>query len=158
MVAFLVSFAVLVAGAGFGLFVGSKRPPGTPVTWGEAFVAGTYVFAMMLLAYGIVPHQWLSFADNELLWRSDKLLIGVSGSGVKLGAAAKTMGGTGRILVTFQALRDMIAAVIYIVFLSGQVWLWAVWQKRGRKKPEVERASVFGRPLLRASRLRAGGA
>jgi len=133
------------------LYVGNRRPIGTPVTWGEAMVGGTWVFGIMMLAYGIVPHQWLNFADNELLWRPDKLLVGISSGGVVWGNDAKDLGGTGRILINYQAIRDIIATVIYIVFLGGQMYLWSVWQKRGRKKPgDVEEArSRFGRPVLR---------
>jgi len=148
--AVLVSMLLLAIGIAVILLVGSHRPIGTPLTWGEAFVGATWVFALMLIAYGIIPHQWLAYADNELLWRADKLLLGASSAGVKFGDKAKTMGGSGRILINYQAIRDIIAATIYIVFLSGQVWLWAIWQKRGRKKPEVELSSAFGRPVVKA--------
>jgi hypothetical protein len=142
---------ILVLMVAVCLVVGARRPIGTPVTWGEAMVAGTWVFAVMLLAYGVVPHQWLAFADNELLWRPDKLLVGISSGGVVWGNAAKNLGGTGRILINYQAIRDIVATVIYAVGLGGQMYLWSVWQKRGRKRPgEVETArSRFGRPVLR---------
>jgi hypothetical protein len=151
MAAFVSSMLALFLGVAVCLYVGSKRPIGTPLTWGEAMVGGTFAFALMLLAYGIVPHQWLAFADNELLWRPDKLLVGISSAGVVWGNDAKNLGGTGRILINYQAIRDIIATVIYIVGLGGQMYLWSVWQKRGRKKPgEVEEArSRFGRPVLR---------
>ena len=151
MAAFLSSLIILFLAVGICLYVGSRRPIGTPLTWGEAMVAATFVFAIMLLAYGIAPHQWLAYADNTLLWRPDKLLVGISSAGVVWGAKAKTLGGTGRILINYQALRDIIAATLYIVFLGGQMVLWSVWQKRGRKKPgDVEEArSRFGRPVLR---------
>lgn len=151
MVAFVSAMLVVVLGVGVCLFVGSRRPIGTPLTWGEAMVAGTFVFALMLVAYGVAPHQWLAFADNKLLWRADKLLVGVSSAGVVWGQKAKNLGGSGRIIVNYQAIRDIIASVIYILFLGGQVYLWSVWQKRGRKKPgDVEAAtSRFNRPLLR---------
>src|SRR5438045_9752445 len=87
--------------------------------------------AVVALAYGVVPDQWLRWADNRLVWRSDKLLLAVSSKGVKFGDAAKTFGGTGRILITYQALRDMIAAGIYIVMLGVQIALGAMLQKRG---------------------------
>ena len=48
-----------------------------------------------------------------------------------------------------QAVRDIVAAGIYIVFLVIQVMLWSAWQKRGRKAPEVELSSRFGRPVMR---------
>ena len=149
MVAFAFSFLLMIVMIGICLWFGKRRPPGAPFTWGEAFVTGTWVFAIMLLAYGVVPHQWLTFADNDLLWRADKLMIGISSAGVVWGNDARDLGGSGRILVNYQAIRDIIAAVLYIVFLAGQVWLWSVWQKRGRTKPEVEVSSAFGRPVVR---------
>jgi hypothetical protein len=149
--AFVTSMLVVIVGAGICLYVGTKRPIGTPLTWGEAMVAGTFVFALMLVAYGVAPHQWLSFADNTLLWRADKLLVGISSGGVVWGQGAKNLGGSGRIIINYQAIRDIIASLIYIVFLGGQMYLWSVWQKRGRKKPgDVEAAtSRFNRPVLR---------
>jgi hypothetical protein len=132
------------------MYVGARRPLGTPLTWGEAMVGGTFAFALMLVAYGVVPNQWLAYADNELLWRPDKLLVAISSAGLAWGPAAKTLGGTGRIIINYQAIRDLVASVLYIVFLGGQMYLWSVWQKRGRKKPgDVEAAtSRFGRPVL----------
>ncbi|MGI8807600.1 MAG: hypothetical protein ACR2KK_07125 [Acidimicrobiales bacterium] len=151
MAAFVSSIIVMMLMVAVCMYVGARRPLGTPLTWGEAMVAGTWVFGIMMLAYGIVPHQWLNYADNELLWRPDKLLVGISSGGVVWGNGAKDLGGTGRILINYQAIRDIIASVIYIVLLGGQMYLWSVWQKRGRKKPgEVEEArSRFGRPVLR---------
>ena len=151
MAAFVSSIIILILGIAICMYVGARRPIGTPLTWGEAMVAGSFAFGLMLLAYGIVPHQWLNFADNELLWRPDKLLVGISSAGVVWGNDAKNLGGTGRILINYQAIRDIIATVIYVVALGGQMYLWSVWQKRGRKKPgDVEEArSRFGRPVLR---------
>jgi len=151
VVALISAMLAVFVGVGICMFVGARRPIGTPVTWGEAMVAGTFVFAIMLLAYGVAPHQWLAYADNTLLWRADKLLVGISSAGVVWGQDAKNLGGSGRIIINYQAIRDIIASVIYIVFLGGQMYLWSVWQKRGRKKPgDVEAAtSRFNRPVLR---------
>src|SRR5947208_1767005 len=49
----------------------SRRPPGTPLTWAEAIVGASLVFGVLLLAYGVVPNQWLQWADNQLHWRQD---------------------------------------------------------------------------------------
>ncbi len=151
MAAFVSSLVVLILGVAICMYVGNRRPLGTPLTWGEAMIGGTFVFALMLVAYGVAPHQWLAYADNELLWRPDKLLVGISSAGVVWGNDAKNMGGSGRILINYQAIRDIVATVLYVVFLGGQMYLWSVWQKRGRKKPgDVEAAtSRFGRPVLR---------
>jgi hypothetical protein len=147
--AFVVSLGLFLIGIGICIRVGQRRPPGTPLTWGEAFVAATFVFGLMLLGYGVVPNQWLLWADNELVWRSDKILLAVSSEGVKFGDAAATFGGTGRVLVTYQALRDIIAAGIYVAMLGVQIALWAMWQKRGQVKRTEVATSDFGRPLVR---------
>jgi len=151
---FVALFAFLV-GVAVIFFVGRRRPPGTPLTWGEAMVAATWVFCVLLLAYGVVPNEWMKWADNGLLWRPDRIWFAVS---TKMpvfftgtNAAVEAAAGRGRIIVSFQALRDIIAAGIYILMLAAQVWLWIVFQKRGRKAAttDVARTSTFGRPVVR---------
>ncbi|MCU1448767.1 MAG: hypothetical protein JWP02_937 [Acidimicrobiales bacterium] len=156
MLALIVSTLILVAGIAIVFLVGNRRPPGMPITWGEALVASTFIFGLMLLAYGIVPNQWLKWADNELLWRPDRVLAAVAlkwpiiFTGTK--AATEAAAGRGRITITYQALRDIIAAGIYIVLLGLHVALWVKFQKRGRRPAaagEVERTSIFGRPVVK---------
>jgi len=151
---FFVALFAFIVGVAVIFFVGRRRPPGTPLTWGEAFVGATFVFGVLLLAYGVVPNEWMKWADNGLLWRPDRIWFAVS---TKMpvfftgtNAAVEAAAGRGRIIVSFQALRDIIAAGIYILMLVAQVWLWIVFQKRGRKQAtaEVERTSSFGRPVV----------
>ncbi|MDP9404561.1 MAG: hypothetical protein M3P85_14865 [Actinomycetota bacterium] len=151
MVAFLVSLIITLVMCGIILVVGRRRPPGTPLTWGEAFVAGTFMFTLMLLMYGVVPNQWLAWSDNELGWRSDSL--GIPTPFGRLLEDGLSFGGRGRVIITAQVVRDIIATVIYVVFFAGQIvgWLW--WQKkRGRRPagaPAEIKTSAFGRPLAR---------
>src|SRR5947209_20420114 len=112
MAAFVSSILVLALGIGASMLVGHRRPVGTPLTWGEAFLAATFGFGLMILAYGVIPHQWLNYADNELLWRPDRILLGISSAGLKFGDGAKAMAGNGRILISYQALRDIVAATL----------------------------------------------
>ena len=149
MVAFLVSLIITAMMCAVVLFVARRRTPGTPMTWGEGYLAGTFMFALLLMLYGIVPNQWLSWADNELGWRSDS--FGVPTPFGRLFENGLTFGGRGRIMITAQVVRDIIAAGFYIVFFTAQCagWLW--WQKRGKRAPatpEIE-TSAFGRPLVR---------
>jgi hypothetical protein len=140
--ALIVSFVVTVGRTLFVIPYGKRRKPGTPVTWGEAMLAATYVFGVLFLAYGVVPHQWLTHAGNELGWRTDKILIGP-----KIGPRhlLKYFPFT----ITAAALQDTIAVVIYGFFLGLQIAMWSWWQRRG-KKPSVEVAtSTYGRPLVK---------
>lgn len=143
MVAFIFSLLVTFAMIGIVLLVGKRRPPGTPLTWGEAFVAAAFVFLLLLLAYGIVPNQWLLWADNELGWRKDTFFFGDDGI---------AFFGRGRVIIPQEVVRDIIATVIYIVFLGVQGFMWTWWQRRGKNAEERSKkqlTSAYGRPLVR---------
>jgi hypothetical protein len=136
---FAVSVVLTLLMTGVVVLVMKRRPVDAPLTWGEAMVAATWVFAIFTLTYGIVPHQWLTWADSDLGWRPDKIFVG-----------------PGRIVetilpftVTYLVLRDLIATVIYIVFFAGQIALWAMWQGRGKAKPKEIPTSAYGRPLVK---------
>jgi nicotinamide riboside transporter PnuC len=156
MVSFIAS--LIVTGVLIAILAryAKRRVPGTPLTWGEAFVAAAFMFALMLMIYGVVPDQWLRWADGGLKWRSDKIGIPtgplpfIGGKKHLLFPNGVNFFGRGRIIITAQVLRDVIAAGIYIVFLVLQIigWLW--WQNRGKKpaQPAIT-TSAYGRPLLR---------
>ena len=162
MVAFLISLIISIAMTLVIVRVARNRAVGTPLTWGEAFVAALYVFTLLFLLYGVVPHQFLAWADNELEWRSDTI-------GIPLGPLGQLLNGNlgiqegrlfpegvplpnGVFIITAQVLRDIIAAGIYIVFLVVQILMWLWWQRRDQKKPDQgELTSAYGRPLVRGS-------
>ena len=123
---------------------GKRRPPGTPLTWGEAMLASVYVFGVLFLAYGVVPHQWLTHEQNQLNWRADRIWIGHNSAAEVWSTSLLPFD------VTFQALGDIIVVVIYGFFLGLQIFIFSWWQKRGRAKPAAELpTSTFGRPLVR---------
>ena len=141
MFAFLLSLGITIGLSALAMWYGRRRPVGTPLSWGEAMAAATYVFLIIFLIYGVVPHQWLAFADNEWGWRRDKLVFG-PGDIVHNALPFE---------VTYEAVRDIIAAGIYIVALGAQIALWSMWQNRGKEKPKEIETSAFGRPLVRGS-------
>lgn len=152
MVAFIT--ALLLAAAMIAPIFGyaKKRPVGTPLTWGEAMAAGVYVFFIIFWIYGVVPHQWLTWADSELGWRPDLIWFGKGGE-----ITLPFVGWSWRtpwfpIMINARAVRDIIAVVIYVAFLGGQMWIWAWWQNRGKRADEakaIEPTSTYGRPLVK---------
>jgi hypothetical protein len=133
--------ALAVTGIGLGIFfLLLKRPKSDrPLTWAQAMAASMGVYALFLLGYGAVPHEWLTWADSSLGLREDKILL-------------KTY----PIDVSGRAVRDIVAATIYIVFLSLNVVAWIMWQKRGQAKPKTAAAtpapagtSAFSRPVTK---------
>jgi hypothetical protein len=144
-VEFIFSFIVTVLLTLLIIPVGKRRPPGTPLSWGEAMFAAVYVFFLLFMAYGVVPHQWLNHADNNLRWRKDAILYG-PGNILK----PQGFGGNFPFTISYQEVRDLIAVLIYAVFLGLQIFVWVRWQKRGKAKPSAEVAtSTYGRPLVR---------
>ena len=155
MVAFLFSIIVLMAGVGIIVFQMRRRPIDAPLTWGEALVAATFVFFLMFLAYGVIPHQWLNWADSELKWRKDA--IGIPVGPLPIGGSDHTIFDNGiplpngEFIITKEAIRDVIVTLIYVVFLAAQIALFAIWQNRGKEKPIELPTSQYGRPLVRKS-------
>ncbi len=161
MAAFIASILVTLAMVGILVAVARRRPVGQPLTWGEAFVAATFVFALLFIAYGVVPHQWLALADNEFRWRNDK--IGIPLGGLKI--FGRHIFGmeppyllfdkgiplpNGHFIITAEALRDFIEVGIYGGFIGAQLYGWSWWQKRGKRaEAQPELTSSYGRPLLR---------
>ncbi len=125
------------------------RPIGTPHTWGEAMLGAVFVFFLMFVAYGVLPHQWLAYADSPVRnWRSDQFFnpwLGLTGA-----KGLIPIKGFGQILLPKAAVKDIVAVLIYGVELVLHVMLWGYWQKRGTKKKVVATASDFGRPLVRS--------
>jgi hypothetical protein len=144
VVAFGSSVLVMLLLIGGVIWYAGRRPAGTPLTWGQAMLAAVYSFFLMFWSYGVVPHQWLTWSQNEMHWTSARALYGP-------GAIFKPFknGGHSPITLTYRVGSDSVAALIYIVLVGVQVGLWGMWQKRGKKPAAPVPVSEFGRPLVR---------
>jgi hypothetical protein len=145
VVALVLSFVIAMGGFGGIVAYGKRRPVGAPLSWGEAMAGAAAAFALMFWAYGVVPHQWLLYAENELRWRSDKILVGpqLPFSGDE-GLFEYFLPFT----LSFENLSHLVAVAIYGLFLGMHVAGWAIWQDRAKQKP-VELTSGYGRPLVK---------
>jgi lysylphosphatidylglycerol synthetase-like protein (DUF2156 family) len=122
----------------------TPRSPDQQATWAEAMAGATAVFALFTLAYGVVPHEWLTYANSYLNMSTDRFVKWPPWpfyDTVKL---------------PFSAVRDAVAALIYVVVIGINIVLWVRWQQRLQPRPEpapatedatVLRTSRFGRPL-----------
>lgn len=146
MVALVTSILFSLAMTYGVLWYAKRRPVGTPVSWGEAMVGSVYVFFLSFLAYGVIPHQWLVLAENELSWRADRIVFGPGNI-----LQPQSQGGWFPFDITYRTVSDSIAAGFYIVFLGAQIWLWSAWQGRDKAaaKSTAVVTSTYGRPLIK---------
>ena len=148
MVAFLTAVFIWIALMLLVIPMSKRRPPGTPITWGEAMVGAFWAFFLMFWGYAMIPHLWLTMASNEWGWRPDKLFTGLGGV-----LKNQKSGGWNPLTISYETLRDLIAVGIYVFFLGFQLWVFAWWQNRAKRAAEVPAVvtSDYGRPLVRKS-------
>jgi uncharacterized membrane protein len=143
--AFATALLFALAGDAAVLAYGRRRKPGQPLTWGEAMAASVFAFILMMLWYGIVPHQWITLADTEWKWRSDRILFGPG----NILEPQHWFGKVPPFTITYQALRDLVVLAIYGAGLTLHVFHWVHWQNRSKPKAEVVPTTAYGRPLVK---------
>ena len=141
MVAFASSVIVALLGNVAILLYSKRRAPGRYLTWGEAMAAATFAFVLFNLWYGVVPHQWITLADTEWGWRTDRIFYGP----FDLFEPNRFL----PLTISYQVLRDLGVLVIYGVALGLHIFHWAQWQNRSKPKTEVVPTTTYGRPLAR---------
>lgn len=144
-VAFLFSFFLSTFLALAAIPYAKRRPKGTPVTWGEAMLGATYAFGVMFIAFGVVPHQYIDYADKELGWNKTNIIYGPFDL-----LKPQAYGGSFPFTISYEAVRDTIVVLLHVWYFGLIIFLWSFWQKRGDGKPSTELAtSTFGRPLVK---------
>lgn len=126
--------------------IGKRRKFDRKATWGEAMLGAAYVFAVLFLAFGVVPHQFIDHADKDLGWRKDKLVYGPFNI-----LKSDTVGGSFPITLSYEAIRDIIVVVIHVYYIGLMIYLFSWWQKRGESVALEVVASSYGRPLTKKS-------
>jgi hypothetical protein len=142
--AFIASFIATLVLALAIIPYGKRRPVDKPLTWGDALLGSTYIFGLLFLAFGMVPHQWIDHADKDLGWSRDKLIYGPGGI-----LKPESAGGWNPITLQYEAVRDIVVVLIHLVLFGLFVFLAVWWQKRGDVKPKELPTSTYGRPLVK---------
>jgi hypothetical protein len=146
-----LGFAVLlglILLAGFGFVLRQPRRQ-TEATWAGSMALAILVFAAMLVGYGVIPHEWLTFADSILQWDDDHFVW-----------RHGDLGGLLFFDFTKRSLRDVVVVGIYGFVLTSNVAIMSQWQRRPKGEPPAETVAVeptarpagisrFGRPLSR---------
>jgi hypothetical protein len=143
VIAFATSLIVAILGDVAILWYSKRRPVGAYLSWAEAMAAAVFAFAVMMLWYGVVPHQWITLADAEWGWRADRLFLGPA-----------DVFEPNRFLpftTTYVVLRDLIVLGIYGAGMTLHVFHFVHWQNRSKTKAVAVPTTAYGRPLARKS-------
>jgi hypothetical protein len=141
-VAFTGSLIVMFILAGIVVLYSKRRPKDAYLSWGEAMAGGLYCTFGLFWAFGVVPHQWLTYSGSGLAMRSDAILAGPHSTGL--------VGDWFPIMISKQTVADFVAVAIYGMSFTITLVLWSVWQNRGQKKTDEVEKSNYGRPLVKA--------
>jgi hypothetical protein len=124
-------------------FLARRPTPAEPPSWAQALLGALGAVALMIIAYGTIPHEWISYANSYMRW----------------GTATYVMRKNRFIHfdINKQTANDGIAALIYGVMLVGNIKLFQIWQKRPVAAPAPDDASAaeaqpagtsaYGRPM-----------
>lgn len=139
LIATVITLGLMVLFMGYILMVPRSD---TPTTWAQNMVLAVVVFAMFLLAYGVVPSEWIIFANAYLRWDEANVLLE-----------------TYPITVTKNVARDLVVVLIYLFFLAANMVMFVMWQKRPTAEEAAAEAgdaegggsgtSAFGRPFAK---------
>lgn len=137
---YLAAFAasqMLVVGALFLWVLNHK------MTWAVATVAAFVTWIELVIIFGMVPSEWLTFAQTDLDWSGQREWI-VIPPWLVLG---------NDVAVSYAALKDAISMGYHIVMLSAGAVLGIELQKMYKGRPakaeKPEPKSPYGRPLVK---------
>lgn len=142
--------ALIVTFVMIGLAVWKMRQPkpDRPTTWSEAIGGATYVFALFLLMYAVIPHEFITVSDKYWNLSTSRYII-KSTTPIPFATSWNWP-----FSIDLQhGVRDVLVVLIYVAFFAGNIALFVLWQKR-KTVSETEEAtpvpagrSRFGRPL-----------
>ena len=139
--------AAFVASVGLSLAVipfGKRRPVGQRTTWGEAMLGSTFIFGVLFLSYGIMPHQWIDHADKDLGWSKEKLVYGPFDI-----LKPEAEGGWLPLTLQYEAIRDTVVILLHALMFGLHIFVAIWWQKRGEVTAKELPTSTYGRPLVK---------
>lgn len=117
------------------------------MTWARAAVGAFLFTSLMILLYGVIPNQWLTYTQSVWNWTDQKLWVKIPSSLI----------GGNEVNISAAAIKDFIAGGYYLVVTIVIGVAMVRYQKRDeyRAKREKKKAasagvSAFGRPVQKA--------
>ncbi len=116
-----------------------------PMTWARATVAGMIAWLALVFFFGMVPSEWLNYAQTDLDWSSQRIALTIP--------PFLVLGNT--VELSWAAVKDSISMGYHLVMLGVAVVFALQVQKIKEGRPATaapaEKKSPYGRPLVRGN-------
>ncbi|MGA9597380.1 MAG: hypothetical protein WBV06_14570 [Acidimicrobiia bacterium] len=120
------------------------------MTWARAAIGAFLFTASMIILFGVIPNQWLTYARSVWQWTDQKIVVSIpsaliGGNQVRLSAAALT---------------DIVNGTYVVVLTAAVATVMIRYQKRDeirasrqqKQQASADNTSAFGRPLRKVER------
>ena len=120
------------------------------MTWARAAIGAFLFTATMIILFGLIPNQWLTYARSVWQWTDQKIVVSIpsaliGGNQVRLSAAAFT---------------DLVNGTYVVVLTAAVAAVMIRYQKRDeirasrlqKQEASKDNTSAFGRPLRKVER------
>ena len=115
------------------------------MTWARATAAGMISWLALVFYFGMVPSEWLNFAQTNLDWSSQRVAVTIP--------PVLILGNT--VDISWAVVKDSISMGYHLVMLGVAAVLALQIQKIKDGRPAsaapVEKKSPYGRPLVKGS-------
>lgn len=113
------------------------------MTWARATVAGMIAWVTLVFFFGMVPSEWLNYAQTDLDWSSQRIALTIP--------PVLVLGNT--VEISYAVIKDSISMGYHLVMIGVGVVLALQLQKIKEGRPAsaapVEKKSPYGRPLVK---------
>lgn len=115
------------------------------MTWARATVAALLAWLTLVFFFGIVPSEWLNYAQTDLNWSSQRVAVAIP--------PFLVLGNT--VELSWAMVKDSISMGYHLVMLGAAAVFALQIQKIKEGRPAsaepVEKRSPYGRPLVKGN-------
>ena len=113
------------------------------MTWSRALFAAFVTWLELVIIFGMVPSEWLSYAQTDLDWSSQRIALTIP--------PILVLGNT--VEISYAVIKDSISMGYHLVMLAAAAVFALELQKMKQGRPATaakpEKKSPYGRPLVR---------
>lgn len=139
-IGYLVALGATTLGLVGGIFLFVLNQP---MTWARATIAAFIAWIALVFYFGIVPSEWLNYAQSDFEWSGQEIALVIP--------PILVLGNT--VEISFAVLTDSVSGGYHVVMLVAAAVLALQIQKmREGRPPSAERPepkSPYGRPLVK---------